>query len=255
MKYHCISADSHLEIRPDRYAKRVPEKFRDRAPKVITLEDGTLAVLQEGQPLERLISNISCGLPYEERRPFDPLPGENYESSPGTGSPEQRLREQDQDGVDAEVLFPGNVGPGFWRGIRNDDAYKSVVRAYNDWLAEEYCSFSPERLIGVGVIPITNIGDAVAELQHCKRIGLKAVAIDNFPAGNRQPTAGGRSLLGRGGRSTNGADDSRRVRFSAPRPRPAGGGGACIQVRQANRSRTPCAGRDRAIQQIWFSRQ
>ena len=83
MKYKCISADSHLEIRPDRYAKRVAGKFRDRAPKVISLEDGTLAVLQEGQPLERLISNISCGLPYEERRPFDPLPGESYETSPG----------------------------------------------------------------------------------------------------------------------------------------------------------------------------
>ena len=135
MKYRCISADSHLEIRPDRYAKRVPAKYRDRAPKVITLEDGTLAVLQEGQPLERLISNISCGLPYEERRPFDPLPGESYETSPGTGSPEQRLREQDKDGVDAEVLFPGNVGPGFWRGIRNDHAYKAVMRSYNDWLA------------------------------------------------------------------------------------------------------------------------
>jgi hypothetical protein len=26
MKYKCISADSHLEIRPDRYAKRVPAK-------------------------------------------------------------------------------------------------------------------------------------------------------------------------------------------------------------------------------------
>lgn len=189
MKYKCISADSHLEIRPDRYCQRVPEKFRDRAPKVITLEDGTLAVLQEGQPLERLISNISCGLPYQERRPFDPLPGENYENSPGTGSPEQRLTEQDKDGVDAEVLFPGNVGPGFWRGIRNDDAYKSVVRAYNDWLAEEYCAHSPERLIGVGVIPITDIDDAVAELTHCKKIGLKTVIIDNFPAGNRYPTA------------------------------------------------------------------
>lgn len=55
---------------------------------MIVLEDGSLAVLQEGQPLERLISNISCGLPYEERRPFDPAPGENYENSPGTGSPE-----------------------------------------------------------------------------------------------------------------------------------------------------------------------
>lgn len=188
MKYTCISADSHLEIRPDRYAQRVPEKFRDRAPKVITLEDGTLAVLQEGQPLERLISNISCGVPYEDRRPFDPLPGEHYETSPGTGSPEQRLREQEQDGVDAEVLYPGNVGPGFWRGIRNDEVYLSVVRSYNDWLAEEYCSFAPERLIGVGVIPITNIDDAVAEIEHCAKIGLKSVMIDNFPAGNRYPT-------------------------------------------------------------------
>jgi predicted TIM-barrel fold metal-dependent hydrolase len=187
MKYHCISADSHLEIRPDRYAKRVPEKYRDRAPKVIALEDGTLGVLQEGQPLERLISNISCGLPYEERRPFDPLPGESYETSPGTGSPEQRLKEQEKDGVDAEVLFPGNVGPGFWRGIQNDDAYRAVVRAYNDWLAEEYCAYAPERLIGVGVIPITKLDDAVTELEHCRNIGLKAVAIDSFPAGHRYP--------------------------------------------------------------------
>ena len=166
----------------------MPAKYRDRAPKVITLEDGTLAVLQEGQPLERLISNISCGLPYEERRPFDPLPGQNYETSPGTGSPEQRLQEQDKDGVDAEVLFPGNVGPGFWRGIRNDDAYKAVIRSYNDWLAEEYCSRAPERLIGVGVIPITNVDDAVNELQHCADLGLKAIAIDSFPAGQRYPT-------------------------------------------------------------------
>jgi len=111
-------------------------------------------------------------------------------ADPGTGSPEQRLREQEKDGVDAEVLFPGNVGPGFWRGIGHDEAYKAVVRAYNDWLSEEYCSCSPERLIGVGVIPITNIDDAVTELDHCAKIGLKAVAIDNFPAGNRYPTAG-----------------------------------------------------------------
>jgi hypothetical protein len=82
MKYRCISADSHLEIRPDRYTKRVPAKYRDRAPKVIVLENGSLAVLQEGQPLERLISNISCGLPYEERRPFDPAPGETMRILP-----------------------------------------------------------------------------------------------------------------------------------------------------------------------------
>ncbi len=75
MKYRCISAYSHLEIRPDRYTNRIPAKYRDHAPQVITLQDGTLAVLQEGKPIERLISNIACGRPYEERRPFDPLPG------------------------------------------------------------------------------------------------------------------------------------------------------------------------------------
>jgi len=188
MKYRCISADSHLEIRPDRYTSRIPTKYRYHAPQVITLQDGTLAVLQEGKPLERLISNIACGRPYEERRPFDPLPGENYENSPGTGSPEQRLKEQDMDGIDAEVLFPGNVGPSYWRGIRNNDAFKSVVRAYNDWLAEEYCSSNPDRLIGVGVIPMTNVDDALAELTHCKNLGLKAIALNAFPAGQRAPT-------------------------------------------------------------------
>src|SRR5438094_7943766 len=125
MKYQCISSDSNLWIRPDRYTKRVPAKYRDRAPKVITLEDVTLAGLQEGQPLARLISNISCGLPYKDRRPFDPLPGENYENSPGTGLPEHRLRAQHKDGVDAAVLLAGNTGPGSKRGTGTDDAYKA----------------------------------------------------------------------------------------------------------------------------------
>ncbi len=188
MKYRCISADGHLEVRPDRYTQRVPAKYRDHAPQVITLQDGTLAVLQEGKPIERLISNIACGRPYEERRPFDPLPGENYENSPGTGSPEQRLKEQDMDGVDAEVLFAGNVGPNYWRGIKNDDAFRAMFRAYNDWLAEEYCAVNPDRLIGVGVIPMTHINDTLAELEHCKKLGIKAIALNAFPAGKRFPT-------------------------------------------------------------------
>src|SRR5499433_4248898 len=186
MKYRCISADSHLEIRPDRYAKRVPAKYRDRAPKVITLEDGTLAVLQEGQPLERLISNISCGLPYEERRPFDPLPGENYENSAGTGSPEQRLREQDQDGIDAEILF--SQISFVLRQAKDDDLYLELVRAYNEFLAEEYMAAAPDRLIPMGTIPTTGVDDAIKELEHCAKLGLKGVKLDKLPGGKSYPT-------------------------------------------------------------------
>ena len=187
MEYRCISADSHIEVVPSRYTNRVPERYRERAPKAITLEDGTLAVAQEGKPLGPLMANLSAGKPYEERHPYDPLPGPTYESSPGAGTPEQRLSEQDLDGVDAEVLFAGIVGPSFWRGIPNDDVYKAVVRAYNDWLAEEYCAVNPERLLGVGVIPETNLEDALAEMEHCAKTGLKAVELNAFPTGSLQP--------------------------------------------------------------------
>src|SRR5262245_35678377 len=52
---------------------------------------------------------------------------------PGTGSAAQRLREQDLDGVDAEVLFPPVHGPNFLRQIANKDkdAYLANISGYN----------------------------------------------------------------------------------------------------------------------------
>jgi predicted TIM-barrel fold metal-dependent hydrolase len=105
------------------------------------------------------------------------------------GPPEQRLREQDMDGLLAEVLFPNmQVGPRLWRTMTDDDAYRAAVRAYNDWLGEEYCPISRDRLIGLGVIPWTNLDDAVAELEHCARLGLKGVNLGVFPSGKSYPT-------------------------------------------------------------------
>jgi predicted TIM-barrel fold metal-dependent hydrolase len=85
-------------------------------------------------------------------------------------------------------MFPGVSGPGLWRSIRDDDAYKAVVRAYNDFLAMDYCAMAPERLLGLGVIPWTNLDDALAELQHCKRLGLKGVLLGTFPSGRGYPS-------------------------------------------------------------------
>jgi hypothetical protein len=92
VKYRCISADSHLEVKPEVYTCRVPIKYRDHTPRTIRLHNGALAVLQEGRRLEWLMPDISCGLSYKERRPFDPAPEDDYEHMPGTGSPERRIR-------------------------------------------------------------------------------------------------------------------------------------------------------------------
>ena len=129
----------------------------------------------------------------------------------GTGSPEQRVKEQDRDGMDAEVLFAAMVaGPVFWRNISHDEVYKAVIRGYNDWLAEEYCAVAPDRLIGMGVIPITNVDDAIAEMAHCKKLGLKGVLMGAFPA-PRATDAGGRQVLGRRGRYGHAGDRARPV--------------------------------------------
>jgi predicted TIM-barrel fold metal-dependent hydrolase len=80
------------------------------------------------------------------------------------------------------------MGPRLWRTMKDDEAYRAAVRAYNDWLGEEYCAVSRDRLIGLGVIPWTNLDDAVAELEHCAKLGLKGVNLGVFPSGKGYPT-------------------------------------------------------------------
>ncbi|HJU18345.1 MAG TPA: amidohydrolase family protein [Stellaceae bacterium] len=185
-EYRLLSSDGHLEVPPERWAGRVPQKYRDRAPRTVHLPDGGDALLIEGQPLlEANFLDLRAGRPAGQWQPF----GLKVEDAAGTGSPEQRVGEQDRDGIDAEVLFPAMVaGPVFWRNIAHDEVYKAVIRAYNDWLAEEYCAVAPDRLIGMGVIPITTVEDAVAEMEHCARLGLKGVLLGALPAARGYPT-------------------------------------------------------------------
>jgi predicted TIM-barrel fold metal-dependent hydrolase len=185
-EYHIMSSDGHLEVPPERWVHRVAEKYRDRAPRTVHLPDGGDAQLIEGRPLlEANFLDLRAGRPEGQWQPF----GLRVEDAAGVGPPEQRVKEQDIDGLDAEVLFPAMVaGPVLWRSISHDEVYKAVIRGYNDWLGEEYCSVAPDRLIGMGVIPITNVDDAIAEMEHCKRLGLKGILLGALPDGKGYPT-------------------------------------------------------------------
>ena len=152
--YRYISGDSHLEIDSKHWIDRVPAKYRGQAPRLVRQADGSDA-WKIGENIVRpaAAADLYGGKGRDEYVPF----GGRYEGTPGTGTPEQRIKEQDQDGIDAEVLFPSQQGgPKFWRRIEDDAAYKAVVHAYNSWLAEEYCAVDPSRLIGVGILPLTH---------------------------------------------------------------------------------------------------
>lgn len=180
-----VSGDGHLEVTVEPWMKFVPKKYRDQAPRLVHLPDGGEGWVVEGMPMFHNGMNLSAG------RKTVKLKGESYwepdgTPAPGSGTAEQRLREQDFDGVEAEVLYP----PVFIRrcieGISDRHVYLSLVRAYNEFLAE-FCAISPERLIGNTTIPVTGIEDAVAELRHASALGLRSVSPAMFPSGENGP--------------------------------------------------------------------
>jgi predicted TIM-barrel fold metal-dependent hydrolase len=179
-----ISVDSHIEIAPDRWTHWVAEQYRGRAPRRIRLADGTDGFVIEGQPMYKGGPNFFAGSTPETYRPL----GVHWEEMPGAGDGTQRLRELDEDGLEAEVLFNG-VGAGMmWRGLSERAAYLALLRGYNDFMAQEFCAVAPDRLLGLGVIPETGLEDAVAELEYCAKIGLKGVSISGFPSAHAYPT-------------------------------------------------------------------
>jgi predicted TIM-barrel fold metal-dependent hydrolase len=185
--YRYISGDSHLEIDSKHWIARVPEKYRGLAPRLVQQADGSDAWMI-GSEIKRpaAAADLYGGKGRDAYVPF----GGRYEGTPGTGGPGQRVKEQDHDGIDAEVLFPSQQGgPKFWRRIADDNAYKAVVRAYNSWLAEEYCAVDPNRLVGVGIVPLTqDIADLIGEMEFCAQAGLKTVLLQGFPSGNPYPS-------------------------------------------------------------------
>ena len=85
-------------------------------------------------------------------------------------------------------------------GDDDDDFVLAGVEAYNNFLFEEFCAPDPKRLIGMAQIPSLGIDNAVDALRKAKARGAKGVLISNWPAGNEQPLARRRPVLGRGGR-------------------------------------------------------
>ncbi len=176
--YKVISADSHWETRPEVWASRVPEKFRDRLPKTIKLPNGGDGVIDDGGRVTYGGTAHYCGHGPEG---FDPTILK-YDSEAGYGGPEQRLKEQDIDGVDAEILFR------FTPRDKDGDLVRAMVRAENEWLAEEFCSFAPDRLLGVGLLPNRGVDGDIAEMENCKKLGLRAVHLTRYPSGESYPT-------------------------------------------------------------------
>jgi len=179
--YRYISADGHFESPPEQWTHRVPKQYRDRAPRRIRLPNGHDGLLIEGSRLIYGGTSLYGGRAPEN---FDPTIMD-FDQTPGCGSAEQRLREQDEDGIAAEVLFALDVRNA---AIRDKSALIAIVHGFNQYMAEEYCAVDRDRLIGAAVLPNVGAEEDIAEMESCKRLGFKVAWLRTYPSGKSYPT-------------------------------------------------------------------
>ena len=182
-EYNVISGDGHIDLNPDAWRDRVAAKWRDRAPKRVAMPDGMDAIQVDGGHPHTI--GLTRNVGYEKTDDLA-VKVPTFDNGFGGGPPEQRLREQDEDGLDAEVLF-SQLTP-VLRDAKDDDLFLDLVRAYNEFLGEEYQAADPDRLVPMGLLPTTGVDDAIREMEHCAAVGLRGVKLDAFPTGLSYPT-------------------------------------------------------------------
>jgi uncharacterized protein len=170
-----VSADSHMTEPLDLWEQRIDARFRSRAPKVIENKRGEGArylFLAEGSAPFPIAGGFAAGRSGKE---LQALLDKGYEAARPSGwDPVERLKDQDLDGIDAEVLYP-SLGMNLF-AMTDGELQRACFDAYNAWLGE-FCSHDRRRLHGVGLVSLESIENAAKDVERIARQGMKGAMI------------------------------------------------------------------------------
>ena len=180
MDYNVISGDSHIDLTwlpADLFVSNASAQWKEKVPRVVEIGGerrwragdvdlgGVGAVGSAGRSVEQLKGidkqvdrMISTGLYHDgSKGVFRPT------------TPELRVKDQQMDGVDAEVIYP-ILGLG--RRLGEPGLIKVVFQIYNDW-ATGFCKSNPERFAALACIPNHDPEVAAGELRRAAGLGLR----------------------------------------------------------------------------------
>lgn len=173
-----VSADSHVMEPADLWTARVDAGLRDIAPQV-KANEGKPGYSFHAPGMEPSVVSGSWGAGVKREDFEKHLETAGYESARPSGwDPAERLKDQDIDGVTAEVLY-GTLGMRMFR-MPDGELQRTFFKVYNDWLAE-FCQYDTRRLHGLGLISLWDVDAGVAELERCAGLGLKGAMIWGYP--------------------------------------------------------------------------
>ena len=102
---------------------------------------------------------------------------------PGCYDPAARVADMDQGRVLASMLFPsfprycGQV----FHEAKDKDLAQACVRAWNDFILEEFAAAYPGRFIPMMIIPLRDPAAAAAEIERTAALGARSIAFSENP--------------------------------------------------------------------------
>lgn len=185
-----ISADSHIDthwLPFDLFTSNASAQMRERMPFVVDTPQGKRWMTRAGVTFGLAGGVGGTGKPYvpgsshrADRMAESGLYRDSAKGILRLTDPHLRVKDQELDGVDAEVLY-GMLGASVW--LRDIEASWEMARVYNDWLVE-FCASYPDRLLGLASIPTHDPARAAAEiLRVAKRGGIKGIDLSGGETG------------------------------------------------------------------------
>jgi predicted TIM-barrel fold metal-dependent hydrolase len=181
VKYTVISVDDHVVEPAHVFEGRVPAKFADVAPRIVETPEGHQVWRFDGQHFTQVGMNAVAG-----RRPetvkLEPFRFEHMR--PGCYDVDARIRDMDINGVWASVNFPsmitGFCGRVFFNAA-DPELGLACIRAWNDWLFEEWYQPHPDRIVPLGISYLANPQWAAEEIHRNAARGFTSVTLPERP--------------------------------------------------------------------------
>ena len=178
-----ISADDHVLEPFDLFTGRVAQRHRAGVPTVELDGEGVPWWIIGDVRQQVFVLNGAVGRPMSE---WDLAPQRYDEFRAGVIDVAERVKDMDLDGVWASVTFPsivfGFAGSALDR-LPDPEVGLACVRAYNDWLAEEWIDAVPGRFIPSQLTWLCDPLVAAGEVRRNAARGFRAVSFSENPEG------------------------------------------------------------------------
>ena len=176
-----ISVDDHVVEPPHTFEGRFPAHLQERAPRIVETPEGHQVWEFEGQRYTQVGMNAVAGRRQETVK-LEPFRFDQMR--PGCFDVDARVRDMDINGVWASLNFPSQI-TGFcgrvFFSIDDRDLGLAAIRAWNDWLFEEWYQAHPTRIIPLGITYLADPALAAAEIRRNAARGFTSVTFPERP--------------------------------------------------------------------------